>query len=173
MLTSLDLLANSVPINQTTPLVAVRKNVALAIKVITKSSGILIKATPGNQIGYNNLTIAEGSYDENSIQDSTATIYLTPEMLQKVFRSGNKSRIFSFVFENNRLFLSKSAVDGNENSKQTVDSRILSASVGDVKLENLTYKEEVTALFDSLSEQKGKVECVFWDFAFQGRRFIQ
>eukprot|EP00794_Sanderia_malayensis_P014331 gene14331-15822_t len=171
ILSSLDVLANSLPLNTTSTRSVVRRNVALAVKVVNTTSGMMINAKSIKAAsGYNKISIYESSDGGEGVRSSAASIYLSPEMLLRVnsLKKGAANRLFSFVFENSRLFLSKNKIAGNASKLGNISSRILSATIGDLTMKNLTQSEEVKGLFRPLQNAAGaKVECVYWDFAFE------
>lgn len=160
----------------------VSKNVALTIKPIKNViEDIIIKAKRNKGSRYSNVEIEESTTQgsQTSIAD-TAQILLSRSLLQKaaILEPASFNRIYSFVFESDRLFISKKQLEQNLNSsvgyKQSesskmINSRILSASIGGIKLGNLTGNEEMQGRFKILSDRHGNVECVFWDFDTTGR----
>ena len=94
-------------------------------------------------------------------------------------KPGALNRVYSFVFENDRLFITSSSLNltvagGRErhNRSRVVDSRILSASFGGLKLMNLTSAEEMKGFFRPLSQRPGRIDCVFWDTLYQGKTWL-
>ena len=108
----------------------------------------------------------------------TAEIKISKEMLRKAksMKPGSMLRIYSFLFENDRLFTTSSPSSTTmtgalkrQNKTRVFNSRILSAAFGGLKLMNLTSAEEMKGLFMPLSKKPGRIHCVFWDTHVQGR----
>ena len=113
-----------------------------------------------------------------STRRRTAEIKISKEMLRKAksLKPGSEIRIYSFLFENDRLFTTSSPSSTSmagalkrQNKTQVVNSRILSAGFGGLKLINLTSAEEMKGLFRPLSWKPGRIHCVFWDTRVQGK----
>ena len=176
MLKALENLAKDVPIGGNKTLVVVSKNMAVAVKVVdtVPTNGILIKASGTRQSGYNHLSITSTRGDKADSRNSEATIHLSSAMLRKVrlLKPNAVTRIFSFTFDNDKLFSERTVLFQNETAakpvKKKVNSRILSAAVANLTLQNLTYEEELKGLFNPLSTKDGRVDCVFWDFQAAG-----
>ena len=169
-------------VSQNITLKTASKNVALTIKPIKRISGeILIKAKRNRRSGYSNIDIEESNAAVSQITEAdTADILLSEALLRKAAFIGSTSfnRIYSFVFESDRLFKSKKqleqALNASTGSLQAdksrkMNSRILSASIGRIKLTNLSWNEEMKGRFKILSDTPGETECVFWDFETTGR----
>ena len=184
VLTSLDKLALQLDVSQNMTVKTVSKNVALTIKPIKKViKDIIIKAKRSQGNGYSNIEIEESTtqFGQTSIADA-AQILLSQSLLRKaaLLKPASFNRIYSFVFESDRLFISKNRLeqslnssDGNKQSQPSdmINSRILSASIGSIKLENLTGNEEMQGRFKILSHNPGSTECVFWNFNTTGTSY--
>ena len=155
---------------------------ALAIKPIKSiMKDLVVKARRGERSGYSEIDIEESlAKDSQTSKRSSAEISLSRAMLRKadLLQPQSLDRIYSFVFENDRLFLSKKRLEKDLNSSlqhtslepsRMINSRILSASIGRIKLWNLTEKEEMQGRFRILSKNPGTIECVFWDFDASGK----
>ena len=140
--------------------------------------GIAISAKRDQSSGYNRIDIEDTLSSEVSLRD-TAQILLPELLLRRAAQLDPNSfnRIYSFVFESDRLFLTKKQLEKtlNSSSGQTtaslsekITSRILSASIGKIKLKNLTENEEMRGRFRILSKDPGEVKCVYWKFNIEG-----
>ena len=183
ILSSLENLANEIPITNNTPVVTVRRNVAFAVKPLEQSTeDIIITATRQKVTGFNFIDISsDKTAAPKRRRERSAEIKLSKAMVQKAgaIKPGALNRVYSFVFENDRLFITSSTLNltiagsrERQNRTQVVDSRILSASFGGLKLMNLTSAEEMKGLFRPLSQKPGRIDCVFWDTLYQGKTWL-
>ena len=85
-------------------------------------------------------------------------------------RGANKTglRVTTFLYDNEKLFLSKET--SGDNSSKKVNSKILAVSIKGLKLENLTEEQRVRSefreLLNSTSEQT--LNCVYWEEELRG-----
>ena len=140
--------------------------------------GIAISAKRDQSSGYNKINIEDTQSRQVSLTD-TAQILLPELLIRRAAQLDPKSfnRIYSFVFESDQLFLTKKQLEKTLNSSsgqmasglsEKINSRILSASIGKIKLENLTENEEMQGRFRILSKDPGEVRCVYWDVKIEG-----
>ena len=176
MLDSLENLANDIPVTSNGSVRAVTKNVALTVQLISQvKTDVIINAGRSRGSKYNEVNI-QRDMAKSSFIVTSAEIVLPQAMLQKAatLKPGVNKRVYSFLYDNDILFLSKASLQalGQKNLTRKVNSRVLSASIGNIKLKNLSYDEEMRGLFTPLSGQAGKTVCVFWDAKFQGKCFL-
>ena len=170
LLSALQVLANNIPVQDNETVVVAKKNIAMGIKVINtkKTAGLLIQAASTTQPSVNNLTLTNSPSDVTTSKDM-ATIFLSGSLLDRAEKSGDiTQRITTFIYDNEKLFLIRLEIDesrwnGTQISKK-LNSKILSAAIKDTKLRNLKGEEQVRSTFSALDTDKGKTECVFWDF---------
>ena len=118
---------------------------------------------PRSESSNTHLTVnQDDSAATNRIHD--ASIYLPIEVISKVASDS----IYSYVFRSDKLFLN-GKIDANSVNASIVQSFILSASVGDQRISDLT--EPVEMIFTKIITQNvtGETKCMFWDINKVGK----
>ena len=176
VLGSLDKLAIQLQLLPNATINAVSKNLAFALMPIERvNEGIAVSSERDQESGYNNVTLRKGNMHRDELSLSViAHIWLPKLLLEKAAYMNQKSfnRIYSFVYENTQLFKTKEQIENILSSStgqialgfsKKINSRILSASIGKLKLENLSVHEEMQGSFRLLSRSPFEVKCVYWD----------
>ena len=173
LLSALQLMADNILVNET--LVIVKKNIAMGVKKVNsrQNSGIIIQAKATNESNVNYLTLTN-SFKYDPASEDMASIFQSEALLKKTKKITGTiygvQRVTTFIFDNEKLF-STNATHDNYSSmllNKKLNSKILSASLKNVTLKNLTGNETVHSTFSYLKTKKGKTECVFWDFKSAG-----
>ena len=144
------------------------------------SKGVAIKAERDEESGYHRIYIREARISSSQVALAvTAHIFLPELLLRKATQldPNSSKRIYSFAFESDRLFLTMKQLEQSVNSSlakvapgllKKIGSHILSASIGEIKLEKLTIQEEMRGAFRILSSDPGGFKCAHWDFSMEG-----
>ncbi|XP_063447801.1 uncharacterized protein LOC134727351 [Mytilus trossulus] len=109
--------------------------------------------------------------------DLNAAIELPPELVEEVMTE-QESRLYMMVYRHGRLFqtMTEAQVNLEQNREAqfvddsgTLNSFVISASIGGKKIENL--KNHVKTIFKPLKDVKGKEKtCAHWDFTLNNNR---
>ena len=161
ILTQLDTLATNQPATENAQIIQ-RPNIGFGIIKPSNSKPIVIKANTkpadGGNTGNSSVEFSMSQTDEKPDETEDASIVLSSEVVGKA----SSKPIYSFLFNKPSLFLSR-------NGNLSVQSVVLSASVGDVTIANLTdpvklgfqtRKPNVTGLVNT---------CKFYDFKLQSK----
>ena len=174
LLSAFQTLAENIPVQKNETLIVVKENIAMGVKIINpkQSPGLLIQAMSTNHSNVNLLSFSSVQNYTRERND-VAAIYLPSLLFGNSKTSTNSTRrITTFVFDNEKLFLSNmqtySKLLEKQNTSKMVNSKILSVSIKGVSLTNLTEDEQVTITFSPLLATKGRTDCVFWDFSGAG-----
>ncbi|CAG2244165.1 unnamed protein product [Mytilus edulis] len=110
-------------------------------------------------------------------ENINAAIELPPELVEEVMTE-QESRLYMMVYRHGRLFqtMTEAQVNLEQNREAqfvddsgTLNSFVISASIGGKKIENL--KNHVKAIFKPLKDVKGKEKtCAHWDFTLNNNR---
>ena len=175
-------MADELPLpSNDTQLVIKKRSVTLGIIILKDEgniiNGLTIRASETNQSGYNNIFF-EKSAASNLKSTDLSTIYLPEALLSKARKTKTSKdfRVTSFLFGNSTLFPTKqeqqfysAASNYSLNTSLTVNSKVLSAALKSLRLQNLSEDEEIRSSFLPLiSVDNRPTECAFWDFSGSG-----
>lgn len=105
-------------------------------------------------------------FDSDQIQNTKASISL-PSEVQDFFSPENNSTRLQFQFYATDELFQDPNVAGSS-SKRTLNSYIVSASLNNSEVHDLSKKVVVTLSHRKATQCRDKVECVFWDFHKNG-----
>ena len=115
------------------------------------------------------LEMQEGKGTRDTKQ--VANIFLPGPLFTKAKNQvgGNASatRVTTFLYDNEKLFISKET--SGANAKKKLNSRILAVSIKGIKLENLTETQRIKSEFKALNKTgSNTVRCVYWEETTRG-----
>ncbi len=187
--------ADTVELESNTSLKIEDKNVAMLVFEIVMTNhtpGIFLQAL-NDTSGKNTI---ENDFTSNpmSTGQKQASVFLSPSTIRTAAAKSNNTnlRVTSFLYQNSKFFrppqnikvLTKKEMikrNNNQNYKERnkhgerysiVNSKVISTSFKDVKLQNLTKSEEVVIDFLQLKNSTKSHSCVFWDFSAAGKNPI-
>ncbi|XP_064605625.1 adhesion G-protein coupled receptor G6-like [Liolophura sinensis] len=106
--------------------------------------------------------------DDNDINNVDVSISLPPSLIQdrlKASQAKGENLRMSFIVQ--RLDVLFSGQPSSDNTS-VVGSLIVSASLGNEKIENLAEDQQIRTIFFVNQTKTGTPRCVFWDFALHG-----
>ncbi|KAJ0002945.1 hypothetical protein NQD34_008094 [Periophthalmus magnuspinnatus] len=109
------------------------------------------------------------TFVSDQIQNTKASISLPPEVQNFFSKNTNTTRLQFQFFATGRLFQDP-YLENSTTKERTLNSYVVSASVNDSKVHNLSERVVVNLRHQKAAQPDDQVLCVFWDFQNNGGR---
>lgn len=129
-----------------------RKNIGVSVARLKKRNVTVVAGLSKNGTSF----VAIGNKKQISMDNPIASIQIPEESFKNP-----EDVVYSYHFQKDILFLSESAM---KNSTKTVQSIILSATVGHSRITNLKNPIKMSFQKSKILRSEGIYSCQFWDF---------
>ena len=131
-----------------------------AKNLIIATNTIDVKTTDDLTVDFRRASPSTGQ----TTTDTQETFKLPMELIHSLARRGEKQqKLGTVLYTTSKFFSSTGPKNKDSNTSSYLNSRIISASISGMKVQNLA--EPVVMTYDVLQEDSNGVpECVFWDF---------
>ena len=163
--------AENIPVPTNETVIFKEKNLAVGVAVVEEKKvvqqGYFIKGSVDTNETSLEMQEGKGTRDTKQV----ANIFLPGPLFTKAKNQvgGNASatRVTTFLYDNEKLFISKET--SGANAKKKLNSRILAVSIKGIKLENLTETQRIKSEFKALNKTgSNTVRCVYWEETTRG-----